>query len=88
MQLTKHTKKRQKQRAINNQTIHYLQLYGSKQYDGHGAIVVFFDKKSKNKMQYKHIALSNKELNVYMVLDCNDRTVITTGYRFKKIHRR
>lgn len=88
MKLTKHAKKRQQQRGIGDLTLQYLYRFGAIQYDGHGGIKFFFDKKSKQDIRHTDICLSNKELHSYLVMSSDSEQVITVGHLYKKIHRR
>lgn len=86
--ITKHAQKRLQQRCISNRTIECLEEYGAQQHDGHGSIKIFFNKDSKRKMNNCGIALSQHQKDAYMVKSCDDRVMITAGYRRKRIKRR
>ena len=86
--MTKHAEKRAQQRCISDKNIAYLEKFGCKQYDGCGAIKIFFDKHSKIKMRYHGINLAQNLGNMYIVKACDDGQIITAGYRTKRIKRR
>ena len=85
--MTKHAEKRAQQRCISDKNIAYLEKFGCKQYDSHGAIKIFFNKYSKRKMRYQGINLPQNLENMYIVKACDNGEIITTGYRTKRIKR-
>lgn len=87
MSLTLHAAKRCQQRGVPQLVIDLLLEFGSRQNDGRGAEICYFDKKAKRRLQTYAGGLAGKlsgELNAYLIV--NGDRVITTGPRFKKIN--
>lgn len=89
--LTKHAHTRQVQRGIPPLIIDWLQDYGTRFYDGHGAEVVQFDKDSRRRLAKavgeQVLKRMGEFFDVYIVLGA-DGAVITTGWRSKRFPRR
>ena len=87
MSLTLHAAKRCQQRGVPPLVIDLLLEFGSRQHDGLGAEICYFDKKAKKRLQTYAGGLAGKlgcELNAYLIV--NGDRVITAGPRFKKIN--
>lgn len=87
MSLTLHAAKRCQQRGVPQLIIDLLLEFGSRQHDGLGAKICYFDKKAKKRLQTYAGGLAGKlggELNAYVIV--NGDQVITAGPRFKRIN--
>ena len=89
MNMTHHAEIRAQQRCIPPLIVDWLMEFGAREHDKHGAEVVFFDKRSK-RMLAKEVGKPIVDklsclMKAYLVT-C-DGTVITTGYRHKRITR-
>jgi hypothetical protein len=88
MNMTLHATKRCQQRGVPQLVIDLLLEFGSRQHDGLGAEICYFDKKAKKRLHTYAGELAGKlgsKLDAYLVVS-GDR-VITTGSRFKRINR-
>ena len=89
MRLTHHAEIRMQQRTIPPLILDWLIDYGATSYDKHGARKRYFDKRSRKRLM-KEVGKSivsqlSKHLTVYAVT--TDDSVITVGYRTKRIKR-
>ena len=70
----------------------WLRDYGSEQYDGRGAVVRYFDNAAKERLAQvcgrRFVQNNKKYLSVYMVEDTSGESLITVGYRNRRISRR
>jgi hypothetical protein len=89
-QLSHHAAKRLQQRGIPEKILPFLFEFGEESYDHHGARIVYFNKKARERVsrimggsEFKRI---QGALDVYAVLDCND-CVVTIGHRTHRINR-
>ena len=86
---TKHADVRMQQRAIPPLIINWLFEYGREEHDHRGAIIRYFDKGSKRKLEQDHgrkpVERLTQYLDAYLVE--SDGTVITVGHRSKRIRR-
>lgn len=87
---TQHSRKRAQQRCVQPLMDELLDRFGQEQHDHQGAVVVFFDKDSRRRMERelgRHaVACISQWLNVYKVRGTNGHT-ITVGYRTRRIRR-
>lgn len=85
---TKHAEIRAQQRAIPPLVDQWLDDYGCEEYDGHGGIIIFFNKDSRKKMErdfgHRPVALFSQYLNTYKVNSMDGHT-ITVGHRTCRI---
>ena len=83
-----HANKRILQRRIPPMIVEWLYEYGTEKYDGKGARILYFDKRSRRTLAKNIdkiiISRMGSLLNTYIVIS-NDDVVITTGYRTKRI---
>jgi hypothetical protein len=88
--LTRHASNRMQQRGITTDTVDALLAFGAKEYDHHGARVIYFDKQARSRMLAKigvaHYKLIEGKLNAYAVLSLGG-DLITVGHRHKRINR-
>ncbi len=82
MYKTKHTKIRQQQRGIKDETIELLLQYGKMKYQNDGTRVLFFTRKVKSTIEKKHIRIKNLK-NAFAILDAKEDRIITIGHRYK-----
>lgn len=87
---TRHSRVRAQQRCVQPLMDELLDRFGQEQHDHHGAIVVYFNKDSRRRMERelgRHaVACISRWLNVYKVRTTDGRT-LTVGYRTRSIHR-
>ncbi len=92
MNWTVHAQTRAQQRGIPLLIEEWLDSYGDEEYDGRGARVVFFSKKSIRKMERQFgrapIRKLSEWLDVYKVEDVGSAQIITIGRRFKRLRRK
>lgn len=91
--LTQHAKVRAQQRGIPPLIGTLLDAYGHEQYDGHGGVIRYFDKKSRRQMERDFGRDPVRRLlpgwsNVYKVDSTSDGLTITTGIRTTRIRRK
>lgn len=88
---TLHAEVRAKQRGIPRFIDELLDRYGHVEYDGRGARVIFFDRKSRRDMERDMGREPVRKLaewdNAYKVVG-KDGLVITLGRRYQRIHRK
>lgn len=86
-QLTKHASTRCQQRAVPPIVVDWLLEYGAVAHDHRGAEVRFFDKKGKKRLSSsvgeRVVSRLGNVLDTYLIT--KGSTVITIGYRFKRI---
>lgn len=87
---TRHANTRAQQRGIPPMIDWLLDLYGHEEYDHRGAIVLYFSKKSRQKMEReigkRPLARLSEWLDAYKVLSTDGLTV-TLGHRTKRVLR-
>jgi hypothetical protein len=86
-----HAATRAKQRGIPPFVVTLLDDYGHREFDGHGGVVIFFDKTSRRHMERamgrEPVRVLNQWLDAYMVVGSRDDGAITIGRRHKRIRR-
>ena len=69
-----------------------LDAYGCQQYDGRGAIIRYFNKKSRRQMEHdmgrEPIRRIAEWLDAFKVESCEDGSTVTIGHRYKRIIRK
>lgn len=89
---SKHASHRLQKRAIPPIVLDWLRDYGSEQYDGRGAVIRYFDRAAKTRLEQvcgrRFVQMNKKYLAAYMIEDTAGQTVITVGYRNHRISRR
>lgn len=89
---TAHALIRSAQRGLPPFVSILLDEYGHNQYDGHGAIVRYFDKQSRRRMERalgkEPVRRFSDWLDAYKVISCADGATITLGHRYRRIPRR
>jgi len=88
---TKHAQTRAQQRCIPPMVDQLLDLYGQEEHVGHGAVILYLDKKSIRNMERdlggRPVARFSEWLDAYKVKDGNGRT-ITFGHRYRHLWRK
>lgn len=88
--LSHHAQRRMQQRAIPPCLIDWLFDYGTSAHDHHGAQIRYFDRAAKRRLAdvlpAQQLAQFDQKLNAYLV-ESTDGTVITMGYRNKRVRR-
>ena len=83
--LTEHASMRVKQRGIPPLIRNWLIYYGKANYDGHGAVIRYFNKDSIRKMEKalgrEPIRRMSEFLRCYLV-QSTDGTIVTLGKRY------
>jgi hypothetical protein len=86
--LTSHARARQQQRGVSTEIQRWLIDYGDKTYDGHGAVLRYFSKRSLKRVVdtigTDAVRRHHEDLRCYLVQDATDGCVITVGKRFKQ----
>ena len=89
---TQHASVRAQQRGIPPFIDQALDLYGCEQYDGHGGLIVSFDKRSIRNMERdwgkSFVSKLTRWRGVYKVTNSSGERTITLGYRTKRINRK
>jgi len=89
---TRHAKIRAQQRGIPRFIDQLLDQYGHEEYDGHGAFVVFFDRRSIRQMERDLGREPVRRLaewhDAYKVCSSTDGCTITIGHRYIRIRRK
>jgi hypothetical protein len=89
MNLTKHAAVRQQQRCIPPLIDEWLDRFGEENYDGHGGVIRYFSKRSIRAMRRcfgrEPLRRMADKLNAYKVEDSRSGSVLTIGYRHKRI---
>lgn len=87
--LTHHAAKRMQQRGIPERVLPLLFEYGEEEYDHHGTMLLFFNKRARQRMEkvVPHVELKGlqRALNAYAVLD-KDGAILTVGHRTQRIN--
>lgn len=87
MKQTAHASTRCKQRGIPPLVVDLLLQFGRREHDHRGAEIVFFDHRSKRRIEGYAGGLISKlseHLNTFAVI--SDGEIITVGNRFKRIN--
>jgi hypothetical protein len=87
---TEHAAARMRQRGIPEELLDLLARFGDERHDGHGARVVGFTKRARERLcreiGAKRFAKWESRLNVYAVIATDD-ALITTGHRLHRLWR-
>lgn len=89
MDTTHHAATRMQQRSISPLMVDLLLEFGSSQPAGDGTSKLFFDKRSRRKLQHYVGSMANRleeQMNIYAVVG-HDQRIITVGHRYKRILR-
>ena len=89
MELSKHAQHRALKRGVTPMAIDLLLRFGSREHDGRGAEICYFDRRAKRRLQsYAGDLLGKMDsiLDAYVVV--TEETVVTAGVRFKRLNRR
>jgi hypothetical protein len=91
MTYSKHSQQRVQQRCIPTVIHQWLDEFGEEEFDGHGGIYRYFSHHSIRVMEQRlgrHFVQQNhRYLNAYQVESTDDHTVITVGWRTRRINR-
>ena len=87
--MTHHAAKRLQQRGIPEKVLPLLFEFGEEEYDHHGTMMLYFNKRARQRLA-KVIPLEELKrlepvLNTYAVLD-KDGAVVTVGHRTQRIN--
>lgn len=92
MTVSKHASIRSKQRGIPPLIHDLLSEFGQCQYDGHGGLIRYFNRKSVRCMETRlgsqPVRCMSQWLDAYIVVSAFDGHTITIGRRDKRINRR
>jgi hypothetical protein len=87
--LTQHASRRISQRGIPVLIVYWLQAYGEERHDGHGGVIRFFSHRSVKRLMRdvggQSVRKLQKYLRAYIVEGLDDGSVITAGWRDKRI---
>ena len=86
---TEHATARLRQRGIPTELLDLLVSYGEESYDGHGARIIGFSRRTRRRLRQeigdKLYARWESRLNVYAVVAANE-ALITVGHRLSRLH--
>lgn len=89
---SKHAAARAKQRGIPPLIEQWLDEFGEEDYDGHGAVRVYFSRRSVRAMERafgrEPVRRMSEYLDAYKIENLGDGQVITVGHRTTRIWRR
>jgi len=92
VEISQHARRRMQKRSIPPIVLDWLQDYGSRQYDGRGAFIQYFDHAAKARLSrnygHRFVQTHDRYLRVYMVEDTAGEAVITVGHRTRRVRRR
>lgn len=80
-QLSRHARKRLQQRAIPESTVGIIELFGEREYDGHGGIRVVMTQRSVQRLQAAlgRTQKTDSMLGMYLVLAADAPDFVVTG---------
>jgi hypothetical protein len=88
MSNTWHAQARMQQRGVPPLIIQWLEAFGEEHHDHHGAIILYFSKRSRRRLEQNFGSTPLRRLgewmNAYAVIG-SDGTLVTTGTRWKRI---
>lgn len=89
---SKHFLVRVQQRGLSGEVVGLLKRYGARQYDGHGGVIRYFDKRSRRRIELDYGAAFLHRLghanDAYLVESACDGGWITAGHRYKRLKRK
>ncbi|MBK7929807.1 MAG: hypothetical protein IPJ98_20720 [Bryobacterales bacterium] len=92
MYRSRHAVSRCQQRSIPPVVLEWLDEFGERQHDGHGAVRIFFSHQSVRRMEQRLggqiVGQVSKYLSAYCVLSNDGGEIITAGWRTGRIRRR
>ncbi len=81
--ISSHASRRIQKRSVPPIVLDWLHDYGSEQYDGRGAVIRYFDRAAKARLEqvcgHRFVQANKKYLAVYMVEDTAGQSLITVG---------
>ncbi len=87
--MTHHASKRMQQRGIPESVLPLLFEYGEEEYDHHGTMLLYFNKRARQRMArvmpQDELKQLQNVMNAYAVLD-KDGAVVTVGHRTQRIN--
>lgn len=87
--MTHHASKRMQQRGIPESVLPLLFEYGEEEYDHHGTMLLYFNKRARQRMarvmRQDELKQLQNVMNAYAVLD-KDGAVVTVGHRTQRIN--
>ncbi len=87
--LTRHADTRLQQRGLPRAVIEWLQLFGAEEHDKHGAVIRYFDKAARRRLEQAlgRAVIRRMEdfLDAYLVE--HDGCVVTVGHRTQRLRR-
>ena len=89
---SQHARTRAQQRAIPPLVDEWLDRYGEEEHDGRGGVQRYFSRRSIRAMERdlgaQPVAICKRYLGAYRVDSSHDGTVITRGWRTRRLRRR
>ena len=86
--LTAHASRRMRQRGLPPLILDWLYAFGEEQHDGHGGVVLYFNKQARRRIERSvgrnAVRRLADWLNTYAVVS-SDGKVVTAGYRYRRI---
>lgn len=87
--MTHHAAKRLQQRGIPEKVLPLLFEFGEEEYDHHGTMILYFNKRARQCLAKvipcEELKRLEPALNTYAVLD-NDGAIVTVGHRTQRIN--
>jgi hypothetical protein len=85
-----HGRKRQQQRGIPNLIVEWLQRFGCEHHDGNGAVIHYFDRRARRKLERcvgtEPVRRMHEYLDAYAVVRTSGE-LVTVGHRYERIRR-
>ena len=87
--MTHHASKRMQQRGIPESVLPLLFEYGEEEYDHHGTMLLYFNKRARQRLAravpHDELKQIQGALKAYAVLD-KDGAIVTVGHRTQRIN--
>lgn len=90
MQISTHAVVRSQQRGIPPLMIKLVQTFGARDYDHHGGVVRYLDKRARRNIEKEVGTQVMRRLNefadIYLIESVDGGCIVTVGYRYKRIN--
>ena len=87
---SQHAEHRMQQRGVPPLIVTWLLDFGKQRYDHHGAVIHYFDKRSRRNLERevgrKVISRLAGYLDSYLVVSTDDHALVTVGHRFRRFN--
>jgi uncharacterized protein DUF4258 len=85
-----HARARMQQRGIPTEHVEQVLAFGCEVHDGHGGVIVYFDRAARRRAERAHAATRNeldRLAGMYVVMAVGG-VVATVGHRYRRVRRR